>query len=146
MAISFTVRANRIPAVKDAIVKNSADNVAEAAASLAARASAMAPRRTGSLSASVYVSGPGNRTNYAESVGTARNLNAGVIIVDEIQPKTVDPKSSETHAVAIVAPAVLHGLFIELGTRYMAPRPFLIPAAEASGPEFTRLMGNVADL
>jgi len=33
-----------------------------------------------------------------------------------------------------------YGLFIEYGTKKMAAKPFLRPAAEKAAPEFTRLM------
>lgn len=146
MAITYTVRSNRIAELKSSMVKAAADDIAKAADSLAARAIAIAPQRTGSLVQSIYVSGPGNKTEYSERASAAFQRNRDAVIVNEITPKSVDPKVSERRPVAVIAPAVLHGLFIELGTRYMAPQPFLIPAAEAAFPELVRLMGNIADL
>lgn len=146
MAISYTVRSDHIAELKTSMVKHTMDNVAQAADELAGRAIAIAPQRTGSLVQSIYVSGPGNQTDYSERASSASQRNSDAVIVDEITPKSVDSKVSEHRLVAIIAPAVLHGLFIELGTRYMAPQPFLIPAAEATMPGFVRLMGNIADL
>lgn len=126
---------------------NARQIIAQTAADVAQRAESGSPVRTGSLAGSWYVSGPGTASNYAEKRGIANNLNADALIVAEITPQSVG--SSTTSPLtpgAVIASAVQHDLFVELGTRYMAPRPIMIPAAEATYGPFIAAMSHVADV
>ncbi len=44
---------------------------------------------------------------------------------------------------AEVGPSVEYGTYVELGTRKMAARPYLIPAAEAERPKFLARMKEI---
>ena len=46
---------------------------------------------------------------------------------------------------AEIGPNVRYASFVELGTRRMAPEPYLFPAAEAARPKFEERMAKVAD-
>ncbi len=93
--------------------------------------------------------------------GLAKNLHAQVdaavrkAAADvEAQAKTTVPVDTGTlknslqttypdDLTAVVGTAVEYGPYVELGTRFMAARPFLYPAAEKVRPEFEAAVKRV---
>jgi hypothetical protein len=137
---------SRIPQAQAAIVKNTTDAVRDAAQYGRTYASQIAPRRTGSLADSMYVSGPGEDSSYPQATSTASSDNPRAIIVPEVKPSEAEPNVSPTYPVAVYAPGVEHSIFIEEGTRYMAPQPFLIPSSEVVRNFFLGAVVKVADI
>lgn len=45
---------------------------------------------------------------------------------------------------AVIAPTAGYGVFVELGTRRMAPQPFLFPALDAAEPGFLKAVEQLA--
>lgn len=88
---------------------------------------------TGSMKASVYAATPLG-SSYAANTGEARGLNPDAVILS--------PEPHGEHE-AVVAVGVEHGIYNEMGTVRMPPRPFLGPAAEANRRPFERALREV---
>lgn len=153
MPFSITVRVNRINQVQASITSRNQDTARDSAEFMRNYARAIAPVRTGAFQASLYVNGPGNSSDYAERAGAAVLDNPQARIIPEIRAADVDTGVGQLRnnrgqfslAEAIVASAVEYSVFLEEGTRYMAPRPTLRPAAEATRTVFADAMARVAD-
>lgn len=153
MTFSLSVRVNKISAVQTSIADRSMEIVKDSAEFMRDYASSIAPVRTSAFSASIYVNGPGGFTDYAERAGAASQRNPKAHIVPELQAAQVDTGVGQLRnslgqfslPEAIVASAVEYSLYLEEGTRYMAPRPTLRPAAEATRQQFAEAMKHVAD-
>lgn len=153
MAISFTVRTDKIGRVQASIQDNAKSAVKDSAVYMRDLASAIAPRRTGAFAASMYVSGPGTESDYNERAAEARDLNPEANILPEANAATVDPGVGQlrdnqgrfSRQQAIVSSAVEYALYLEEGTRYMAPQPTLHEAAEGARAVFINAMQRVAD-
>lgn len=142
--MGITVRVdNRVLAtLPGVIVKNAADAVRQTAMDGRQLVSALSPVRTGALRASWYVSGPNGESTYPADSGTARELNPLAVILDEATPELAEPDLPQP--CAILSSAVNYSIFIEEGTRYMAPRPVLRPASEVMRNELISLLSGVA--
>lgn len=153
MGFTVTVRTNRINQVQASIKDHATDAVRDSAAFMRDYAAQIAPRRTGAFAASLYVNGPGNASDYAGRAAAASQSNPHAHIIPEIKAAQVDSGLGQLRAntgqfslpEAIVASAVEYSVFLEDGTRYMAPRPTLRPAAEATRTQFAQAMSHVAD-
>jgi HK97 gp10 family phage protein len=144
--MSVTVRTNIIPLVAliAALPGRSNQVVDDTAMEIRDLASQLAPRATGSLAASIYVSGP-NSSDYGNRVAAASSLNPRAIIVPEVTPSQVLSLTGGSAGYTdVVGVGVEHGIFNELGTRYMAPQPFLFPAVQPAIGQFTLAMSHVA--
>lgn len=114
--------------------------VDETAQEIQTNARQIAPRRTGSLSESIYVTN-GETSDYATRTAAARGVNKQVTILDEIRPDLVislgggDPEYS-----AVVGVAAEHGLPVEFGTRFQDPQPYMTPAVEPQRDAFVDRM------
>ena len=144
--VSVRIVSNRIPQVVAQIEANAKAAVDETAADIQQRAEATAPRDTGSLAASIYRTN-GEESDYGQRSGRASNLNDGAKILPEIRLDSVISTSGGTQPTygAVVAPAVSHGLFQELGTRFQRAQPFLLPATLGNESDFVTRMSKVAD-
>lgn len=152
MAFSVVVRKNNIPAVRTSITDRANKIVKESAEYMRSYAVGIAPRQTGAFAASLYVN-LGSFSDYAVAAGAALVRNPKAHIIPEMRAAQVDTgvgqlrNSSGQFSLpeAIVASAVEYSLYLEEGTRYMAPRPTLRPAAEATRQHFADAMKHVAD-
>ena len=88
---------------------------------------------TGSMKASAYASTP-KSSSYGAAAAEARGLNPNAVIQSEERPGEHE---------AIVGIAVEHGIYNELGTVRMPPRPFLGPAFEAMRRPFRQALRKV---
>lgn len=111
------------------------------------RAASLAPRRTGSLAESIYVGTP-DGSDYSQRAGDARSTNPTAIIVSEVTSSEVLSLSggSSNAYVDVVGVAVQHGVFNELGTRFMSAQPFIFPSVEPERDAFVSAMSHVADV
>lgn len=124
------------------IQRNATNAVRESAAGCRDFANQISPVRTGALKASWYVSGPNEESDYSQHAGSAHGLNPLAIILEEARASLVEPSLSQP--VAIISSAVNYSIFIEEGTRYMAPQPVLRPASEQARNVFVEAMKKVA--
>lgn len=135
---------NRFGVVEGGLQKNATDVVRAAAVVCQQFASAVSPVRTGALQVSWYVSGPNEESSYPEQSGAARGRNPQAIILDEAKANFVEPDLKQP--VAIISSAVNYSVFLEEGTRYMAPQPILRPAAEAARAALLNGLKGIADI
>lgn len=105
---------NHLPQLKGQLRDNASKVVRKTALDILARAQAVVPVDTGYLKASLSVGNPNN--------------------VFEMKPGDLN---------AVVGTAVLYSVFVEYGTHRMAPRPYLIPSAEAMRPVFFAAMQHL---
>lgn len=153
MPFTVTVRTNRINQVQASIQSRANDTVHGSAVFMRDYARTIAPHQTGAFATSIYVNGPGDASDYQERAAAAGQLNPQAHIIPEIKAAQVDTGLGQLRAntgrfslpEAIVASAVEYSVFLEDGTRYMAPRPTLRPAAEATRTQFAEAMTHVAD-
>lgn len=139
------VRTNRIPQVIAHIVAATNDAVQDTAVAIQNMASQLAPRDTGALAASIYVSSS-TESDYDTRVATASALNRDMIPLEEVAPEFVIPLAgTNTGNVAVVGAAAHYGIFNEEGTVHMAPRPFMRPATEGASDDFQSRMSQVAN-
>lgn len=153
MGISIIIRRNDTPRVMASIKDKQRKAARDNAHTMRDFAKAIAPVKTGAFRASLYVNGPNNESDYATSVAAALRLNPKAGIVPE--QRAAQPDSSTggfrdqfgqfSQEEAIVAPAVVYGLYLEEGTVHMAPRPTLMQAAIATRTPFIGAMSKVAD-
>lgn len=145
MGITFRANTDPLVALVRDFPRRSHRAVDESASAIRDLASQLAPRDTGSLSASLYVATP-DGSDYGQHASEAQSLNPNANIVPEVRPEFVMSlgTGNEGLYVAVVGWAVEHGLFQELGTRYQAAQPFLFPAVENERSAFvTRMRGVV---
>lgn len=150
MGITLTTRRNLIPLLPGILntrMKAAVDTTAE---NIRTRAYQMAPRDTGSLAESLYVSkGDADNSDYSQHAARAQTVNPRAVIVPEVMPSLVISLSGvggPSSYIAIIGAAVSHGIFQELGTRYMAPQPFMFPAIEPERSNFVSIMGGIVDV
>lgn len=115
-ALSVTVRSNRIPEVSDTLRRRAREEQLACAERIKQRAQAIVPVRTGALRASIEVATPS-----ATPLGPA-----GMRIVT-------------------VSAGMPYAPYVEFGTRYMAARPYLRPAAEAERDRYTNTVAAIGD-
>ena len=110
------------------------------------RAEQIAPRDTGSLAASLYVTN-GEDTDYWLRTGQAAAVNDDAVILEEIRPDSVISLSGGGEGyMVVVGAAVEHGEPVEFGTRFMAAQPFMTPSVEPERDEFITRMSDIADV
>jgi HK97 gp10 family phage protein len=144
----FAVRLNndRLVSLIRSMPSRTRVSVDESLASIRDRARQQAPRDTGSLIASLYVSN-GETSDYSQCAGTARSLNRNAVIEPEVRPEFVLSLFGRVGGFAgVVGSAVSHAPFNEYGTVHMSARPFLIPAVESESSAFQDRMSHVADV
>lgn len=154
MPFTVTLRRDRLDRLIGSVASRATAQVAENAAYLRDYASSIAPKDTGAFSQSIYVSGPGEESDYAQRANAARSLNPQAVIIDEVHPASFDSGTSRlrnsagqfSQPEAVVGSAVNYSVFLEDGTRYMAPRPTFRPAIEATRDRFVAAMKTVADV
>lgn len=144
----FTARLNtfRLVALMRRLPVRSRQAVDDTSNSIRDMARQLAPRDTGSLAASLYVSN-GETSDYSQCAAAARGLNHNAVIEQEVRPEFVLSLfgSTSNAFVALVASAVGHAVFQEHGTRFQSAQPFLTPAIEAHRDPFVQAMSHVAD-
>lgn len=135
-----TLRIGTINALPRLLREHAKEAVDETATEIQTLARQIAPRRTGSLSESIYVTN-GDESDYASRTAAARGVNKQVLILEEIRPDLVislsgvDPQYS-----AVVGVAASHGLPVEFGTRHQDPQPYMTPAVEPQRDAFVDRM------
>jgi len=153
MTVRVSVRVDKIFRLQASLSAKAEANVKDAAFLTRDFAAAISPVRTGALRASWYVSGPGNDTTYPEASGAAAAANPQAVIMDEAKAAQVDQQMGQlrntlgmfSNPEAIVSSAVNYSVYLEEGTKYMAPRPILRPAAEVGRAALLSSMPKVAD-
>jgi len=93
-----------------------------------------APVRTGFLRDSCYAVTPDGTSTYGE----ASPPTDDVYLLDEVKP--------EDDMTGIVGVAANYGIFLEMGTRHMSPRPFFYPGVEAGRAQFEENLGEFESL
>jgi HK97 gp10 family phage protein len=154
VTVKVTLRRDRLDRLIGSVASRATDQVRDNAAYLRDYASAIAPKDTGAFSQSIYVSGPGEESDYAQRANAARQLRPQAVIIDEIHPASFDTAVQRFRGAngqfsqpeAVVGSAVEYSIFLEDGTRYMAPRPTFRPAVEATRERFVAAMKTVADV
>lgn len=76
--------------------------------------------------------------HQASAAGEMPAIDTGALI-NSIQSDTDGPMQAAVHT------NVDHAVYLEYGTIHMAPRPFMVPAAEAERSEFVRRLSNLED-
>lgn len=135
------------------ITDKSKDTVRDSAKFMREYARGIAPVRTGAFKASLYINGPGNESDYFAVAAAAALLNPKANTIGELVAATLDAGVGQlrnslgqfSRDEAVVGSAVEYSVYLEEGTRYMAPRPTLRPAAEATRQHFAQAMQHVAD-
>jgi HK97 gp10 family phage protein len=154
MALKVTLRRDRLDRLIGSVASRATNQVQTNATYLRDYAVAVAPRDTGAFAASLYVSGPGEESDYAERSNAARQLRPHAVILNEISPAMLDvgvgrlrnSAGQFSTPEAVVGSAVEYSIFLEDGTRYMAPRPTFRSAVEATREQFISGMHTVADV
>jgi hypothetical protein len=98
--------------------------IRKAAIDIQGRAMILAPRRTGFLRNSIYISMK-DESSYGQKVEGA---DPGKRLLPEVERPNIITK-------AIVAVGAEYGLYIEMGSRFSPAHPFLIPAADYVVPK-----------
>lgn len=147
MTITVTMRKDRLEQLTDKLPVRARTVVDNTSSDIRNSASQLARRETGSLAASVYISN-GEESDYSQRAGEARSRNPEATIVPEVRPEFVMSLfgGSKNAYVSVVGTAVAHGLFNELGTRFMSSAAFMIPSVEGASSGFVAEMSKVADL
>jgi hypothetical protein len=154
VTIKVVLKRDKLDRLIGSIATRATDQVRDNAAYLQGYASQIAPKDTGAFSQSIYVSGPGDESDYAQRASAARGLNPQAHIIGEIHPASFDTGVQRFRGAngqfsapeAVVGSAVEYSIFLEDGTRYMAPRPTFRPAIEATHDRFVAGMKTVADV
>lgn len=120
------------------IDKNVDGAILETAQDIKRDAVQMAPKKTGSLKASLYLLGQ-RVDEYAPSAGKAGGLNPKATVLGALAP------NEDKHVVA-VASAVQHAWFMEYGTAKTPAQPFLGPAAVQNRGNYSRRMRKALSL
>jgi hypothetical protein len=110
---------NHFPQALALLIKGVNEGVGTAADAIAELAGEMAPTQSGFMASTIYVSAQDHDT-YGQDVGEAPGDS--YLLPEE-----------DRDGGAIVGVAANYGAYVELGTRFMAPEPFLGPAAETFG-------------
>jgi HK97 gp10 family phage protein len=87
---------------------------------IAQEASSNAPKLTGALSESIYVTTT-KQSTYGGAAGTAEDLRPGHLL---------DEASASQHE-ALIGPCQDYGADVEFGTLHQRAQPYLVPAAES---------------
>jgi HK97 gp10 family phage protein len=132
MATKFDVqmRSNHLPDLAGEIRQRVIDAVAKAARDVEANAKvSMQGAKSGAMYGAHQASAPGE----APAIDMGNLFNA------------VDVSFEDGGLTAYVGPRdVEYAVYLEYGTRNMAPRPFMTPAAEKVRPAFVKAMNQVA--
>lgn len=115
-ALSVKVRSNRIGEVSDKLRRRAREEQLACASRIVQRAQALVPVRTGALRNSIQVENP-------------RATPLGETGFREI----------------IVSAGMFYAPFIEFGTRFMASRPYLRPAAEGERDRYTGIIARIGN-
>lgn len=120
------------PAALDAAISRV---VRKAAFDIQARAMDNAPNDTGFLESSIYVS-MHSSSGYASAAATAAGRNPTAVMEPEVTPPTND-------RTAYIVVGATYGIYVELGTMYMAAQPYLLPAAELVKPQYLAALSGL---
>lgn len=105
--------------------------IRKAAFDIQAKAQGSAPVDTGFLKNSIYTV-----TSDSSNYGNAGSLPKGASLLPEI------PGPPDAHT-AYVAVGANYGIYVEMGTRHMPPKPYLDPAVETVRPSFESAMSAI---
>lgn len=148
LTFKAAIRNDRTKEVVAALIERMHEVVDESAANIQQLSSQLAPVRTGSLRASIYVTN-GTDSDYSQATASARSLNRDVQILDEIDPEfAISPSggsSGKDSYTVVVGVAAEHGAPQEFGTRFISPRPYLMPATLGEETNFTTNMSQIAN-
>lgn len=143
--IDIVVTSNTIAAIVKALPKNMAGVVDETAYAIRDLASALAPRDTGALAQSIYVSTP-RGSDYNERASAASSLNSEANILAEAASEFILSLTGEDNPTYtdVVGVSVDYGVYQEFGTRHMGAQSFMTPAAENERGRFVSRMSDIA--
>lgn len=125
---------NDFPAIAEALEDELAIIVEKTAEGVVQVAQSRAPVRTGFLRDSIYYT-TSTKSTYGRDVG---EVPAGASLLSPIEAPT--EKTSVNIGVA-----ANYGMFVELGTRYMAAQPYLAPAISAMQGPFQDALNFIED-
>lgn len=140
------LRKDRLDGLIANLTRKTREAVDETATNIQFRAKQIAPKDTTSLSESIYINN-GEESDYLQRTSTARSVNREVIILEQIDPEFAI-SLGDTHAqyTQVIGVAAGHGMFIEFGTRFMPPQPYMTPAVEPERDQFVERMKHIADV
>lgn len=113
---------------------------AEDATAIAIRARAIKSFHNGPASGRIYptVTGRRGKPHQASAPGQAPMSDTGVLAGRTKAGSAAEIKWERDRKGALTGTDVKYGLWLEIGTAKMAPRPWLVPAVEAELPEFRK--------
>ena len=138
------VKFNHFPKIAGFITKAVKQVVKETASDIQAVAAINAPKDTGFLASSIYTingkqSGYGRTTTLSSSGKRRRRKIDTTNLLPEIPP----PPDAYT-AYAVVGAS--YGIYVEMGTRFMAAQPYFYPAVDSVRPIFEDRLSKVANM
>jgi HK97 gp10 family phage protein len=134
---STRVDFNHFPEYESRLQQAADKMVRKAALDIERLAKQKAPVDTGALRNSIYT------VTSTDSDYTAASSSAGKRNQDAEQ---FPPVEQQPPGQAIVAVGMSYGAYVEYGTRHMAARPYLTPAAETVRPQFLAAMGRLEEM
>lgn len=134
--VTIRITANRLPTLPARLRQQASAAVRKAAFDIEANAKQSVPVDTGALKNSIYTVTDQGST-YGQAVGSASSANPhGHPVAEAPKPAGIS---------AVVAVGMEYGVYVELGTRKMAARPFLGPAAEVVKPAFLAALAQLVE-
>jgi HK97 gp10 family phage protein len=137
---------NHFPAIIDAFKPAVGQVVRKTALDIQARAASKAAVDTGFLRSSIYTVTTSESTNKGtgERASKARSTRRRVKKANQPSafPEIAPPPDDQT---AYVVVGATYGVYVNYGTRHMAPRPFWEPAIEEARGPFEDAMSLIED-
>lgn len=130
MAESF----NHFPKISEALHTALSQVVRKTAFDIQAKAASNAPVDTGFLKNSIYtVTSEGSTYGQGGS-----STHKGSYLLPEVE-------KPEDDLTAYIGVGANYGIYLEYGTRYMAPRPYFLPAVEATRGPFEEALSRIEE-
>ncbi len=124
---------NHFPQAAQAFHEAISQVIRKTAFDIQGQANSTAPIDTGFLRNSIYVV-----THDESTYGGATPSKPDAYLLPEIE-------KAEDDTTAYIAVGANYGIYLELGTRFMPPKPYLAPAVETVRPQFEKAMSLIED-
>ena len=125
---------NHFPQAAEAFHTAMSQAIRKTAFDIQGHAASTAPIDTGFLRNSIYVV-THDESTYGQG---AEPTKPGSYLLPEID-------KAENDTTAWIAVGANYGIYLEMGTRFMPPKPYLAPAVEAVRPKFEDAMSRIED-
>ena len=133
--LNYVLNTIRLELILKGLPGRTEDNNRAIAFRVEAGAKLKSPHKTGANQNSIYTV-CGNQDGFAESQAKVQASNP-----DAVQHSLPKPKGHDAH----VGPSMDYSIHLELGTRRMAARPYLLPALREVENALAAQWGNIAD-